>query len=209
MQIGILERRPEARIGFFHETALDYYLAQSFRELWRGVSAQQNVGDAVPPTATATEILAGVLDSADDLIHAVLPANLPLAARCYGSRSMRSSGIKQELIATSITFLESGDTSRQEAALRALGALDEADATRALFNWLPLLLPQLVSVAQDVLVRLAPTGAFDEVLCTCGRRRNATPSCDALRGKDTPGRSHPTGYQHRGQRRRVDCRERG
>ena len=125
MQIGILERRPEARIGFFHETALDYYLAQSFPELWRGVSAQQNVGDAVPPTATATEILVGVLDSADDLIHAVLPANLPLAARCYGSRSQwaASSGIKQELIATSITFLESGDTSRQEAALRVPGSI--------------------------------------------------------------------------------------
>ncbi len=161
---GILERDSGSRIGFFHETALDYYLALSYRATWTSGIAAPREERALPPTATATEILAGLLTSPDDLVRTVAASNIQLAAQSYSARSHRSVGLYRELVTMAITLLDRDAPNDQSRAIRALAAFDEADATKILFNRLPHLSPKLQRLAQEVLVTQSPSGSAEQAL---------------------------------------------
>jgi len=161
IQSGILERASDGRIGFFHETALDFFLAVSYRDVW-DESGQKNER-MLPPSSAATVILAGLLSSAEDLINVVAQIDIVLSARCYSARSHRSE-IYRKLLAQSLDILENGSLTDQAEAIGALAELDEADATRSLYGALAHVSEKLISVAQHILVTVSPSGCSEEAL---------------------------------------------
>lgn len=160
IQLGIFQRSPDGYLSFFHEAALDYYLALSCRESWNHDSAH----NAVPPTSTATEILAGLLPSADALIMALIESNLFLAARCYGARSQRSSEICAILLDNATRIIRDLESTELELAVQALAAIDDRQATARFFEALPWIPTEFLNLAASTLVRFAPAGVEQEVL---------------------------------------------
>jgi cold shock CspA family protein/HEAT repeat protein len=161
LQLGILERDSGDFVRFFHEMALDYYIALDYCDTWNS----GNEDAEIPAGSTAIEILAGLVVSADALIQKLVDQDLLLAAKCHATRTQRSAETKRLIleVATSIFQQPEDSTGMGVAALRALAALDEPEATKIFFDALPWF-PTLVDAAKTALATFASCGAVEHSL---------------------------------------------
>ncbi|MBD2533170.1 cold shock domain-containing protein [Nostoc flagelliforme FACHB-838] len=160
---SLLNRRSDHLIGFFHETALDYFIALGLKDSWEKGFDSKVQANILAATRTSVEILSGLLNSADTLALFIAQKNLRLAAQCYSARSQRSKLLFQELFnqAKSLMLLQSIPS--KCLAIESMAAFDEVEATQAIFKALPKLSNKTLSVVRKSLIQYAPNGVTKEV----------------------------------------------
>jgi cold shock CspA family protein len=156
---SILQKSGDSLIGFFHETALDYFTAIGLKDAWEkntDVEIQANIMDATP---ISIEILSGLLSNADTLTQLIAQHDLKLAARCYSARSQRSAKLFQELSNEAKNRLFTDPI----LALDSLAALDEIEATQTIFQALSKLPHKKLLSISKIIIKYAPNGIKQEV----------------------------------------------
>ena len=163
VESGILERRSDSFIGFFHETALDYFSALGLKDTWERSPDEKVQVDVLALTPTSIEILSGLLGSADTLTQFIAQQDLELATRCYSARSQRSKPLFLELLKDAKSRLLTDSIPEKCVAVRAMAALDEIEATQTVFRVLSKLPEEARVAASNALVQYAPNGITEEV----------------------------------------------
>jgi len=163
IESSVLERRDDGYIGFFHETALDYFFALNLKKIWEDNPSTEAKNTIMTATKTSIEILSGLLDSGDTFTRFIAQNDLKLACQCYSARSNRSKLLFKELLAEIKFRLQTQSIEDTFIALEAMAILDEFEATQAIFKILPELSQQAQTVASDALVKYAPSGVTEEV----------------------------------------------
>ncbi|HEY9852079.1 MAG TPA: hypothetical protein V6D28_21575 [Leptolyngbyaceae cyanobacterium] len=163
IESGILERRRDGFVAFFHETALDYFTALGLKNAWERNYDQNLEANVLSATPSSIEILSGLLSSADTLTRFISQYDLKLAARCYSARSQRSKELFRELFDAANSLLMANSVAEICIAVQVIAALDEIEATQALFRVLPKLPEEALTMASNALVQYAPNGITEEV----------------------------------------------
>jgi HEAT repeat protein len=163
IESGILERRGDGFVAFFHETALDYFTASGLKDACERNFDQNVEAQVLSATPSSIEILSGLLSSADTLTRFISQQDLKLAARCYSARSQRSKQLFRELFNAANSRLMANSIAEIGIAVQAMAALDEIEATQAVFRVLPKLPEEARTVASNALVQYAPNGITEEV----------------------------------------------
>jgi cold shock CspA family protein len=156
---SILQKRGDSLIGFFHETALDYFTAVGLKDAWENNTDVEIQANLMSATQISIEILSGLLNNADTFTRLIAQHDIKLAARCYSARSQRSEILFQELLNDSKSRL----LIEPILALDSLAALDEVEATQTIFKTLSELRTKALSFISKTLVKYAPKGTKEEV----------------------------------------------
>lgn len=162
LESGILERRNNDSISFFHETALDYFYALGLKKIWDASYKDELCEEIISTNATVIQMLAGLITNIDHLITYISKYDLKLASQCYSARSNRSLEIFNNLMET-IKSLLTNSVDEQILAVQSMVALDEDKATKEVFKWLPKLSKEAGKKASLALIEYVPSGAIEEV----------------------------------------------
>jgi HEAT repeat protein/cold shock CspA family protein len=163
IESGILERRGDGFVAFFHETALDYFTALGLKDACEKKFDKNVEAQVLSATPSSIEILSGLLSSADTLTQFISQQDLRWAARCYSARSQRSKQLFRELFNAANSLLMANSIAEIGIAVQVMAALDEIEATQAVFMVLPKLPEEARTVASNALVQYAPNGITEEV----------------------------------------------
>jgi hypothetical protein len=160
IESGVLERRNDGQIGFFHETALDYFSALGLKNIWDENFSYNLCQEIIATNGTTTiTILAGLVTNIDQLIQYIAEQDLKLAAICYSAHSNRSNKEFKKLLEKTQDLLLDDSS----LAVQSMAALDEVIATNAIFAALPKLSGEALKSASRALIEYAPSGVVEAV----------------------------------------------
>ncbi|MDB9322537.1 hypothetical protein PN483_01725 [Nodularia spumigena CS-591/04] len=164
VESGVLDRRNDDSISFFHETALDYFFALGLKNKWDDDFSEKVCQEIVASTnTTVIEIMAGLVSNFDRLVKYIVQKDLTLAAKCYSARSNRANKIFNELLKKAYALLSTHSVEDECLAVKTMAALDEIEATQAVFKALPQLSVKARTAASHTLIAYAPSGVTEAV----------------------------------------------
>ena len=165
IQNGLIVRGSDG-IGFFHELALDYIQACRLKDAW--IAGDRDKCFHAPPSQI--ELLATLLESPSELISQLQQrGDVLLAAKCYGSSSLRPEVLRAQLLSDIDEILAGSGAGkhrqfrRHSEALRALAYMDERVATARFFQVIASLPYERLEVPKRALRAQAPAGVQEIV----------------------------------------------
>lgn len=163
IESGILEKRTDELIVFFHEIALDYFFALGLKSIWDDNHSKELLEEIDSLNVTTIQILSGLVTDHEELIDYIAQKDLYLAAKCYSVRTKRSNKIFSKLLEHACSLIKTNSVKEESLGVEIMAALDEIEATQTVFKVLPQISEESRKVASIALIRYAPNGIVEVV----------------------------------------------